>query len=241
IISPDKTQLTLFHNKSAYPIYMTFGNLLKDICKKPSQHSQILIEYLPTTQLDHFTNNAACHRAMSNLFHSCVHKILEPLRCHGKEGLAMVSGDGIWWCCHPILAILMGDYPEQCLATCTLFGDCSKYTVPHNKLRDHIHYMAHNLNDVQDLLDLADEDPASYNSACHNACNKPVYHPFWEAFPYGNIFIAITSDILHQGYQGIVKHLVIWLNDASGVVVRNGFSPRHDRGFLFFRMYLVFV
>ncbi|ETW76279.1 hypothetical protein HETIRDRAFT_429792 [Heterobasidion irregulare TC 32-1] len=76
--------------------------------------------------------------------------------------------------------------------------------------------MARNLNDVQDLLDLANEDPALYNSACHNARIKPVYHPFWEAFPYGNIFIAITPDILHQGYQGIVKHLVIWLNDAFG-------------------------
>src|SRR6202041_763924 len=34
IISSDKTQLTLFRNKSAYPVYMTIGNIPKDICRK---------------------------------------------------------------------------------------------------------------------------------------------------------------------------------------------------------------
>ena len=112
IISSDKTQLILFHNKLAYLIYIIFDNLPNNIHKKPSRHAQILIGYLPTTQLNHFTNNAACCCVMGNLFHNCVCKILEPLRCHSKEGLAIVSGDGIWRYCHPILAIFVGDYPE---------------------------------------------------------------------------------------------------------------------------------
>ena len=69
--------------------------------------------------------------------------------------------------------------------------------------------MACNLDNVQDLLDLANKDPPSYNSAYHDAHIKPVYHSFWKALPYKNIFVAIIPDILHQGYQGIVKHLVI--------------------------------
>ncbi|KAJ6565412.1 hypothetical protein B0H10DRAFT_1842561, partial [Mycena sp. CBHHK59/15] len=32
-----------------------------------------------------------------------------------------------------------------------------------------------------------------------------IYHPFWEGLPYTNIFQAISPDILHQLYQGIVK------------------------------------
>ena len=41
IISSDKTQVTLFRNKSAYPVYMTIGNLPKSIRRKPSRQGQI--------------------------------------------------------------------------------------------------------------------------------------------------------------------------------------------------------
>jgi hypothetical protein len=51
IISSDKMQLTLFHDKQAYPIYLTIGNIPKDICQKPSCHGQLLVAYLPTTKL----------------------------------------------------------------------------------------------------------------------------------------------------------------------------------------------
>ncbi len=59
IISSDRTQVTLFGNKSAYPVYLTIGNLPKDIRRKPSQHGQILVAYLPTTKLKLVTNDAA--------------------------------------------------------------------------------------------------------------------------------------------------------------------------------------
>ena len=43
IISPDKTQLTVFGGKMAYLVYMTIGNLPKEIRRKPSQSAQILV------------------------------------------------------------------------------------------------------------------------------------------------------------------------------------------------------
>ena len=60
IISSDKTQITLFRNKMAYPVYLTIGNLPKSICHKPSQQGQILLAYLPSTHLLHITIKAAC-------------------------------------------------------------------------------------------------------------------------------------------------------------------------------------
>lgn len=95
IISTDKTQVTLFRNKSAYPVYMTIGNLPKDIRRKPSRRGYVLIGYLPTTKLEHITNKAARHRTIANLFHSCVGRILAPLAEAGIDGIAMKSGDGV--------------------------------------------------------------------------------------------------------------------------------------------------
>ena len=49
ILSSDKTQLILFWNKMAYPMYLMIGNLPKSIRHKPSHQGQILLAYLPTT------------------------------------------------------------------------------------------------------------------------------------------------------------------------------------------------
>jgi hypothetical protein len=55
-----------------------------------------------------------------------------------------------------------------------------------------------------------------YAQACQDAGIKPVVHPFWQDLPYTNIFLSITSDVLHQLYQGIIKHLIEWLKEACG-------------------------
>ncbi|KAI0727007.1 hypothetical protein C8Q72DRAFT_886992 [Fomitopsis betulina] len=59
ILSSDKTQLTVFRNKTAYLVYLMIGNLPKEIHCKPSQRGQILIAYLPTSRLEHIKNKAA--------------------------------------------------------------------------------------------------------------------------------------------------------------------------------------
>jgi hypothetical protein len=43
-----------------------------------------------------------------------------------------------------------------------------------------------------------------------------VFSPFWHNLPYLNIFNSITPDVLHQLYQGLIKHLVDWLIKAFG-------------------------
>ncbi|KAG1718626.1 hypothetical protein EDB19DRAFT_1649989 [Suillus lakei] len=60
IISTDKTQVTVFHNKTAYPVYLIISNIPKEIHGKPSQCAHVLLTYLPTTHLKHITNKASC-------------------------------------------------------------------------------------------------------------------------------------------------------------------------------------
>ena len=72
IISSDKTQLTLFCGKSAYPVYLTIGNIPKDIRRKPTRRAQMLIAYIPTSRLEVISNKAARRRALGNVFHFCM-------------------------------------------------------------------------------------------------------------------------------------------------------------------------
>ncbi|TDL13854.1 hypothetical protein BD410DRAFT_708429, partial [Rickenella mellea] len=43
-----------------------------------------------------------------------------------------------------------------------------------------------------------------------------VPDPFWSQLPYTNIHMAITPDILHQLYQGVISHLLSWCQDIIG-------------------------
>ena len=43
-----------------------------------------------------------------------------------------------------------------------------------------------------------------------------MQHPFWQHLPFLNIYESITPDILHQLYQGVLKHVVKWLWEAVG-------------------------
>ncbi|KAF8337229.1 hypothetical protein F5887DRAFT_890749 [Amanita rubescens] len=216
IFSSDRTQITLFGNKTAYPVYLTIGNLPKDIRRKPSRHGQILVAYLPTTKLKLITNQAARRRMISNLFHSCLHHLMEPLIEVGLNGINMADGMGVVRRVHPLLAVYVGDYPEQVLVANIKSGECPKCDVARDKLDE---TEASELRDIQvvyDALATVNGDYRNFKEACKQARIKPVAQPFWGQLPFLNVFQAITPDILHQLHQGVFKHLVSWLVQAFG-------------------------
>jgi hypothetical protein len=216
IISSDKTQLTLFGNKTAYPVYLTIGNIPKEMRRKPSHRAYILLGYLPTVKMEHITNKAARRRVMANIFHAAMRHILAPLETAGVTGLRMASGDGVVRRCHPIYATFVGDYPEQVLVTGVPYGKCGSCDVDKSELGMFFRYGLRNLDMVLDALELVDGDPTEYKRACKDAGIKPIVHPFWENLPYTNIFSSITPDVLHQLYQGVVKHLIAWVIECCG-------------------------
>ncbi|THU78905.1 hypothetical protein K435DRAFT_699108 [Dendrothele bispora CBS 962.96] len=216
IISSDKTQVTLFRNKSAYPVYLTIGNLPKEIRRRPSHQGQILLAYLPTTRLEHIKNKAARRRTITNLFHACMSHLVEPLKEAGLEGVVMQSGDGVKRRCHPILAVYVGDYPEQVLVTGVFSGDCSSCEAERDELDVYpCTACRRKFRDVVDVIKQVDSE--SWAKLCLEANIKPVQHPFWVDLPYVDIFRSITPDILHHLlYQGVMKHLIAWLTDICG-------------------------
>lgn len=219
IVSTDKTQLTQFRDKMAYPIYLTIGNIPKRIRRKVSRQAQVLIGYIPTPKLGCIRGVTARRRALCNLFHACMQNALGPISLHGETGIEMKSGDGVWRRCHPIFAIFVGDYPEQFLVTCTYNGRCPKCKVPLGQLGKNETFPRRVQSTAIDAYHLCDGDPHVFNRACREAGVKPVFHPFWETFPLTDIFLSITPDILHQMLQGMVKRLVGWLIQIYGVAI----------------------
>ncbi|KAJ3562007.1 hypothetical protein NP233_g9840 [Leucocoprinus birnbaumii] len=218
MISSDKTQLTTFRNKVAYPVYLTIENLPKHVRRKPSRQAQILLAYLPTTKLEHITNQASRRRTTINVFHACLKFILQPLESAGRKGVFMMSGDGLIRKCFPILAVYIGDYPEQVLVTLVKTGECPVCKAPRDGIGDLKNTGPPRASGpiLEALEKLEHEGAQAFVAACNSAGIKPVPTPFWKDLPFVNIYSSITPDVLHQLYQGVVKHLISWLIDACG-------------------------
>ena len=174
-----------------------------------------MLAYLPTSRLLHISNKAARRRTQANLFHACMNFILSPLKVAGIQGIEVMSGDGVVRRGHPILAVYVGDYPKQCLATGAFFRDCPVCDCPNKMLGTYpCQHQRRNLDNILDALDQLGSP--QYVQACRDANIKPIQHPFWQDLPYVNIFQSITPDILHQLHQGVVKHPIGWLRAACG-------------------------
>lgn len=219
IIATDKTQLTNFTGgKKAYPVYITLGNLPRSIRQKPTKHACVLLGYLPVDKVDetHISETEARSRR-HYIFHRAMREILDPLRKAGKQGVEMVCGDGWVRRIHPILACYVADYPEQCLVTCSKGNSCPKCYCSKTQFGEpNLADLRTQESTLQVISQAAEETINKSDSVFRKACQDRlvsgyVTQPFWEGFPYANIHVSITPDVLHQLYQGVVKHLVEWV------------------------------
>lgn len=223
IIATDKTQLTQFvGGKSAYPVYLTLGNLPKSVRRKPSKHACVLIGYLSVDKISRIGLTAQEQRARNQrLFHESMRMITAPLLEAGKSGVDMVGGDGCVRRVHPILASYVADYPEQCLVSCSKYGTCPKCQCPVDKLQESQHFPSRTQQWTLSVIDDAKKSTATTQQFHKHCMDKDVsgsvHTPFWEGLPHTDIHLAITPDVLHQLYQGVFKHLVNWCKRTIGL------------------------
>ncbi|KAI6016622.1 hypothetical protein BKA83DRAFT_4473351 [Pisolithus microcarpus] len=201
ILASDKTELSRFKgDKIAWPVYLSIGNLSKEVRRQPGRHASVLLGYLPVSKLESFDDNSiGRHR----LFHYCMRRLLHPLVDAGQNGVEMVCTDGQIWKVFPILAAYIGDHPEQCLVACCAENRCPKCLVPAKE------------RGMQTTCALHAQATGQYPPEFVAQGLRPVFSPFWADLPHADIFTAITSDILHQLHQGIFKdHFKKWYFDA---------------------------
>ncbi|KAL1715521.1 hypothetical protein EV715DRAFT_207209 [Schizophyllum commune] len=204
ILSSDKTQLSTFSgDKQAWPVYLSIGNIAKEVRRKASSHSTILVGYIPVTKLECFSADKRSDEGY-RLFHECMRDLLHPLVKAAQDGVEMTCSDGWVRRIHPILSAYVADYPEQCLVCCIRENACPRCTVP-----PHLRGDPSPVNTVY-------RDPKSTISALVDhgkGLDEPEFvdlnlravDPFWSEMQYCDIFACMTPDILHQLHLGLFK------------------------------------
>ncbi|KAF8415155.1 hypothetical protein EV426DRAFT_541759, partial [Tirmania nivea] len=103
IYASNKAHLTNFlGNKSIWLLYMTIGNILKDIRRERSTRAWICIGLMPMIKIDNVQSRMQ--------WHATIHHILRPLR-------SVICSDSFTCKCYLILNSWVADWPEQCTVT----------------------------------------------------------------------------------------------------------------------------
>ncbi|KAG8709952.1 hypothetical protein FRC08_017839 [Ceratobasidium sp. 394] len=207
--------MTVFSGKQkAWPVYMSLGNISKDLRHRPSERATLLIGFIPVPDLSSIPDPNERSELGWQIFHSCLESILEPLKVLSRTGTEVLCADGGVRRVFPILAAYIADYPEQATIACTRESRCPICWVPHAE-RGNLS-VPYPIRDRRRTLDALDDYQNGYSRTINILGIRPT-RPFWQDLPHVNISACLTPDLLHQIHKGVLgDHLVKWSTALLG-------------------------
>ncbi|KAF8248735.1 hypothetical protein K440DRAFT_514219, partial [Wilcoxina mikolae CBS 423.85] len=117
ILGSDKTILsTLSGDKSAWPVYLSIGNLSKAKQRSVKSNGLILIGLLPRCP------NGPKINTIKIAYQESMATILRPLEEPAKSGIKVLCADSRTRHAYSWIATFLADYPEQCNITGVKYG-----------------------------------------------------------------------------------------------------------------------
>ena len=203
ICASDKTHLTNFSgNQHALPLYLTTGNIQKDIRCTPQQRAWILVGLIPCPP--------KCATHIHEAWHSVVGTVLSQLRHLDITGpdLKWDCADGFQRQCYPLLAAWVGDYPEQVMVV--QVSSCSRpmCQIPKGAPMGNSTFRPLNNSRNEHIYSELLED--NNLNALHTLGVHPIRNQLWK-YPLCNVYRLWQPGELHQLLLGLVKDLLHWL------------------------------
>ena len=207
LFGSDKTHLTNFSgDKAAWPLYMTLGNINKDIRRQSSKRAWVLVALLPVPPKK--PGSGEIHMT----WHTAINKVLEPIKDVDLDGpgYSWDCADGQVRRCYPIVAAWIADYMEYVVLARLIGGFCPVCEIPKDA-------MGHE-SGILRTGDYPRRDKLRYQRALESGdpqCLKDYglqseVNPLWD-FAACDPYHLWQPDILHLLNLGIVKTTMEWV------------------------------
>ncbi|KAG8728742.1 hypothetical protein FRC10_004611, partial [Ceratobasidium sp. 414] len=215
IVASDKTKMTkLSGNKSAYPVYLTIGNISKTYRRQATKHATAIIGYLPIDNFKDVPSKVLRTRLRGELIHAAMASLMQPLEQAGREGVEMWCADGRLRRVYPLLAAFVGDWPEQCDMACVTGSGCPKCLKWRGGRGDERKAPARTR--VSTLLAIDRYLETGRKAALEGLGLKPWW-PWWANLPGAEFANCVAPDLLHQLHKGLFKgHAMRWIQRKLG-------------------------
>lgn len=228
MLASDKTHLSTYSgDKNMHPVYLSIGNIQKDVRNKPSRQGWMLLAKLPTSKFATFKASLdasdAEKKAMTGilqkrLFHRCMKVVLDPLR--KMEVTLAVDAEGYERRVMAVLMAWLADLEELWMILGLAKSSCPKcmartndFDVPHaqeSRTGDSI---------LEDLRTIRHEYPdADVYQFVRRAVQRGlvgVEHLCWEGLPVDMCRVACV-DALHGLHKMFKDHIVKWVSNVVG-------------------------
>jgi hypothetical protein len=189
-------------DQHAWRLYLTIGNIRKDIRCTATTHTWILVGLIL-----HPPKGA---KKIDEAWHSTVGTVLSQLRLLDTTGpgLKWECADGFQRQCYPLLAAWVGDHLKQAMIAQVSYGLCLMCEIPKGALMENSSFRPLDNSRVQHLYSELLEDnhlDTRHTLGVHPICNQFIHYPLC------NVYRLWQPDELHHLLLGLVKDLLHWL------------------------------
>ena len=234
ILASDKTHLTNFTgDKSMHAVYMSLGNIRKDVRKKLSAHAGLLVAKIPIPKFPctNFSGSKTERAAMpgilcQRLFHHCMKIALQPTHLDTRQYHIVPGPDGQLWLTMAVMMAWIADLEEQIMIAGVNNKSCPVCLGMHKNFDSWNGPTAHTsrtpndtINELRLVRQLHPEaslyefkqEVMKHQSGLSGAVEELC----WEGLPVGpNVFIV--QDLLHGCYKFVWDHVAEWLKHSIG-------------------------
>ncbi len=219
MLSTDKTQLTNHSgDKQAHCVYLSCGNIDKDIRTKVSARCWVKVAEIPIVK---FKQKEFQGILSQRLYHQCMDIVTKSLKEASHEPIEIADANGDVHLERTILLALLADNLEQQMIACCS-GDASPISLARHKelglrtpraLRTGVGTLEriHAATEATDPHDLSRYKPRALKAGLNG-----VTKPFWRDWKFADPSIFLAPDALHQWHKFFWDHLMRWARALLG-------------------------
>ncbi len=219
MISSDATLLTnISGDKKAHCVYMSCGNIRKDVRSKASARCWMKVAEIPVATF----NETSCQGVLSDrLYHICMDIVTEALKRCSHFPVRMTDANGDERLVRAILFVHLADLPEQLLIACCHGGASPISLARHSDFgtgeKRPPRAGIGTLENIRGVRQKVKESILlQYRRAAGKYGLNGVVKPFWRNWNFADPSVFLAPDALHQWHKFFWDHIMKWARKLIG-------------------------